>query len=58
MNNDNKSFKSDEVKSECVSIDFPEWVRIKLDEKAYFAGVSPQDIVKLWVIERLDSYLE
>jgi hypothetical protein len=38
---------------ETINVDFPGWVIKKLNEKAHFAGVSSQDLIKLWVGERL-----
>ncbi len=58
MTIDKKNISKENDKPELVSIDFPTWVIEKLDEKAHFMGVSSQDLIKLWVVERLDTYCD
>ena len=38
-----------------VNVDFPTWVVNSLDREAARIGVTRQSIIKLWLVERLQS---
>ncbi len=38
-----------------VNVDFPTWVIDSLDREANRIGVTRQSIIKLWLVERLES---
>ncbi len=38
-----------------VNVDFPVWVIDSLDREANRIGVTRQSIIKLWLVERLES---
>ena len=38
-----------------VNVDFPTWVINALDREAARIGVTRQSIIKLWLVERLQS---
>ncbi len=38
-----------------VNVDFPTWVVDSLDREAARIGVTRQSIIKLWLVERLQS---
>ncbi len=39
---------------ESIRINIPEWMLVKLGEEAKRIGVSRQDIIKIWLSERLE----
>ncbi len=38
-----------------VNVDFPSWVVRSLDKEAARVGVTRQSIIKMWLVERLQS---
>jgi len=38
-----------------VNVDFPTWVIESLDKEAARIGVTRQSIIKVWLVERLES---
>jgi hypothetical protein len=42
-------------KQKRVNVDFPSWVIESLDKEAARVGVTRQSIIKVWLVERLQS---
>lgn len=42
------------LKTEAIDIDFPRWMTDELEQKAAKFGVTPQELVKIWIAERLE----
>jgi len=38
-----------------VNVDFPQWIVNSLDKEARRIGVTRQSIIKIWLVERLES---
>ena len=38
-----------------VNVDFPSWVINSLDKEAARIGVTRQSVIKMWLVERLES---
>lgn len=38
-----------------INVDFPSWVIASLDKEAARIGVTRQSIIKVWLVERLQS---
>ncbi len=38
-----------------VNVDFPQWIVDSLDKEARRIGVTRQSIIKIWLVERLES---
>ena len=38
-----------------INVDFPSWVVASLDKEAARIGVTRQSIIKVWLVERLQS---
>jgi hypothetical protein len=49
------SMKQPNQKQKRVNVDFPPWVVASLDEEARRVGVTRQSIIKLWLVERLET---
>lgn len=45
---------SDDLKTDVVGIDFPRRMAEELEKKAAKFGVTPQELVKMWIAERLE----
>lgn len=41
--------------SKRVNVDFPQWVVDQLDREADRVGVTRQSLIKLWLVERLET---
>lgn len=41
--------------SKRINVDFPSWVVEELDREAARIGVTRQSIIKIWLVERLES---
>ncbi len=46
---------SDDIETDIVGIDFPRWMAEELEKKAAKFGVTPQELVKMWIAERLEK---
>ena len=42
-------------KQKRINVDFPSWVVDSLDREASRVGVTRQSIIKLWLVERLET---
>ena len=42
-------------KQKRINVDFPEWVINSLDREANRIGVTRQSIIKMWLVERLET---
>ena len=42
-------------KQKRINVDFPEWIVNSLDREASRIGVTRQSIIKMWLVERLES---
>lgn len=42
-------------KQKRINVDFPSWVVASLDKEAARIGVTRQSIIKVWLVERLQS---
>ena len=52
---DLKSAKRQGLETRRVSVDFPEWMIMMLDQEASKLGVTRQSIIKFWISEKLKS---
>ena len=52
---DLKSAKRQGLETRRVSVDFPEWMIMMLDQEASKLGVTRQSILKFWISEKLKS---
>jgi hypothetical protein len=43
------------VQRQKVNVDFPAWVVAALDREAERIGVARQSLIKLWIVERIES---
>jgi len=42
-------------KKKRINLDFPEWIINSLDREASRIGVTRQSIIKMWLVERLET---
>ena len=52
---DLKSARRQGLETRRVSVDFPEWMIMMLDQEASKLGVTRQSIIKFWISEKLKS---
>ena len=52
---DLKSAKRQGLETRRVSVDFPEWMIMMLDQEASKLGVTRQSIIKFWISEKLKT---
>ena len=43
------------MKTEKVNIDFPKWMDEALEKKAKHLGIQKQELIKVWLGERLEK---
>ena len=49
------TIKRPNQKQKRINVDFPSWVVDSLDREASRVGVTRQSIIKLWLVERLET---
>jgi len=52
---DLKSARRQGLETRRVSVDFPEWMIMMLDQEASKLGVTRQSIIKFWISEKLKT---
>lgn len=52
---DIQTAKRNVLETRRVSVDFPEWMIIMLDQQAMKLGVTRQSVIKFWISEKLKS---
>lgn len=45
----------EDLRPEVVNIDFPQWMATELEQKAAKFGITLQELVKVWIAERLEK---
>lgn len=50
--------KERDMECEGVDIDFPRWMIREIEQRSAHIGVTPQDLIKYWIGERLAKQSE